>query len=175
MPNRSIVTWLDSTSGQIVPRLRAHPIVAKILVKPSRRRLIHVLGPIGLLGLRPGIGRRLLHFDPDLPSEIADRFRETRSGDPRQKREHIASGTAAETMKDLPGRADRERRTLFLVEGTQPLQILSGAGQTDMLPNEVDDIDPISDLIDNLFRNQASAHGSRSSSPHRNRWIGARK
>jgi hypothetical protein len=78
-------------------------------------------------------------------------------------------------MEDLPARAHRERRTLFLVKGAQPLQILSGAGQTDMLPYEVYDIDPIFDLIDNLFGNQASAHGRRSSSPHRNRWIGARK
>jgi len=32
-----------------------------------------------------------------------------------------------------------------------------------MIPDHLGDIDPISDLIDHIFRNQTSAHGSRGS------------
>ena len=32
------------------------------------------------------------------------------------------------------------------------------------LPDDVDDVGPISDLVDNILRNQASTHGRRSSS-----------
>jgi hypothetical protein len=113
---------------------------------------------------RPGINL-LLHLDAYSSAEIMDRFREACSSDSRQKGEDVSAGAAAETMKKLPTRTDRERRTLFLVERAQTFQILSCAGQTDMLADDVYDIDPVLDPIDQVLRNQASAHGRRSSSP----------
>ena len=47
------------------------------------------------------------------------------------------------------------------MERTEPLQILSSPSQAHVMSNDLDDIDPISDLIDHVFRNQTSAHGSR--------------
>jgi hypothetical protein len=67
-------------------------------------------------------------------------------------------------MKDLARGTDRERGSFFLMEGTQPFQILAGSRQTDMLPNDLSDVDPVADLVDHVFRNQSSTHGSRNSS-----------
>jgi hypothetical protein len=49
------------------------------------------------------------------------------------------------------------------MEGTQTFQVLAGPSQTHVMPDHLGDIDPISDLIDHIFRNQTSAHGSRGS------------
>ncbi len=49
------------------------------------------------------------------------------------------------------------------MERTEPLQILSGPSQAHVMSNDLGDIDPISDLIDYIFRNETSAHGSRGS------------
>jgi hypothetical protein len=39
-----------------------------------------------------------------------------------------------------------------------------------MLPDNLGDVDPILDLIDDIVRNQASTHGRRSSSLPQTRW-----
>jgi len=50
-----------------------------------------------------------------------------------------------------------------MMKRAQPLEILTGLGQRDVLANDVGDINSISDLSNNVLRNQASAHESRSS------------
>lgn len=49
------------------------------------------------------------------------------------------------------------------MEGTQSLEILASSGQIDMLSDDLGDVDTVLDLIDDVYRNQASAHGSRGS------------
>jgi hypothetical protein len=66
-------------------------------------------------------------------------------------------------MKDLAGRADRKGGRFFLMEGTQTFQVLAGPSQAHVMSDYLGDIDPVSDLIDHVFRNQTSAHGSRGS------------
>jgi hypothetical protein len=66
-------------------------------------------------------------------------------------------------MEDLAGRTDREGGRFFLMKGTKSLQILACPSEAHMMSDNFGDIDPISDLIDHVFRNQASAHGSRGS------------
>jgi hypothetical protein len=73
-------------------------------------------------------------------------------------------------VKDLSAGADGERWSFFLVEGAETLQILPSTGQADMLPDNLGDVDPILDLIDDIVRNQASTHGRRSSSLPQTRW-----
>jgi len=49
------------------------------------------------------------------------------------------------------------------MEGTQTFQVLAGPSQAYVMSDHLGDIDPISDLIDHVFRNQTSSHQSRSS------------
>ena len=49
------------------------------------------------------------------------------------------------------------------MEGTEAFQILAGPSQAHVMSHHLGDIDPISDLIDHVFRNQTSAHESHSS------------
>ncbi len=46
------------------------------------------------------------------------------------------------------------------MERTQPLQILSSPGERDMMADDIRDIDPVTNLVDDVVRNQASAHES---------------
>jgi hypothetical protein len=66
-------------------------------------------------------------------------------------------------MKDLTGRTDRKGGRFFLMEGTETFQVLAGPSQAYVMSDYLGDIGPISDLIDHVFRNQTSAHGSRGS------------
>jgi hypothetical protein len=103
------------------------------------------------------------HVNPEFLSELTDRLREIRAGDPHQKRKHVAARAASETMKDLAGRADRKGGRFFLMEGTETFQVLAGPSQAHVMSDHLGNIGPISDLIDHVFRNQTSAHGSRGS------------
>jgi hypothetical protein len=49
------------------------------------------------------------------------------------------------------------------MEGTETFQVLAGPSQAHVMSDHLGNISPISDLIDHVFRNQTSAHGSRSS------------
>jgi hypothetical protein len=66
-------------------------------------------------------------------------------------------------MKNLAGRTDCKGGLFFLVERTESLQILASPSQAHVMADHLGDIDPIPDLVDHIFRNQASAHGSCSS------------
>jgi hypothetical protein len=49
------------------------------------------------------------------------------------------------------------------MEGTNAFQVLAGPSQGHVLSYHLGNIDPLFDLIDYVFRNQTSAHGSLSS------------
>jgi hypothetical protein len=113
--------------------------------------------------LEAGVRPAVRHVDSKLLSKFTDRLGKVRAGDPHQKRKHVAARAASETMKDLAGRTDREGGRFFLMKGTETFQVLACPSQAHMMSHDFGDIDPISDLIDHVFRNQASAHGSRGS------------
>ena len=46
------------------------------------------------------------------------------------------------------------------MEWTQSLQVLPGSGERHMVTDDIRDIDPVTNLIDDVVRNQASAHES---------------
>ena len=66
-------------------------------------------------------------------------------------------------MKNLAGRTDGKGGRFFLMERTETLQVLAGPSQAHMMSNHLGNVDPVSDLIDHVFGNQTSAHGSRGS------------
>ena len=66
---------------------------------------------------------------------------------------------SAKTVKNLPRRADGEGGRFLLVEGTQALEILPGSSQRHMLAHDFRDVHSVSDLVDDVVRNQALAHG----------------
>ncbi|SLM49630.1 conserved protein of unknown function [Nitrospira japonica] len=114
------------------------------------------------LGRSRKVGVR--NVDTHLVPEVPNHLREACACDAGQKGEDVAAGSAAEAMKNLPGGTDSEGGSLFLMKGTQPFQILTASDQAHVLPDNLRDVDPVPDLIDDVFRNQASAHGSRGSS-----------
>ena len=46
------------------------------------------------------------------------------------------------------------------MERAPSLEVLARLGHGDVLRDDINDIDPVLDLIDDLFRNQASPHES---------------
>jgi hypothetical protein len=113
--------------------------------------------------VRPSGRPAVRHVNSEFLPEFTDRFRKVRPGDPHQKRKNVAARAASETMKNLAGRTDRKGRRFFLMERAETFQVLAGTGQTHVMPYHLDDIDSIPDLVDHIFRNQTSAHGSRGS------------
>src|SRR5687767_7133261 len=155
---------LNSTPGQIVARLASDLLLAEILLKPPCGRLIQLFDAVALGGLRSGDRGRSFNLNSDFAAEVPHRFRKTGTGDPGQEREDISSSSAAKTMKNLPAGAHVKRWTFFLMEGAEALQILARSGQTHVLTNDLCDVDPVSNLVDDIVRNQASTHGRRGSS-----------
>jgi len=45
------------------------------------------------------------------------------------------------------------------MERTEPLKILAGSGQCHVLTHDLRDVHSVSDLVDDVVRNQALAHG----------------
>jgi hypothetical protein len=61
-------------------------------------------------------------------------------------------------MENLSRGTDREGRRFFLMERTQAFKILASPGQRHMLADNLRDVYPVSDLVDDVVRNQALAH-----------------
>ena len=106
---------------------------------------------------------RFRYFHSAFLSEFSHGVRKARSRHLHQKREDVTSGATSETVKNLAGRTNVEGWSFFVVEGTETFQVLTRARQTDMLADHLCDIDPFSDLINEVIRNQASPHGRLSS------------
>jgi hypothetical protein len=122
-------TGKNFSTRQILARRKARSFIAQVLLKPGGCRFIDSLNRLSQFCLLPKTRNRFLNLNSNSSPEIAHHFREGSSRDPGQKREDISPGPAAETVKNLSGRTDRERRSLFKVEGTQSLEILSSLAQ----------------------------------------------
>src|ERR1700739_1289543 len=56
------------------------------------------------------------------------------------KLEHVAARSTSKAVINLPDRMHGERRGLFVVEWTQPREILPGLFQTDVFPYHADNV-----------------------------------
>ena len=162
IPNRMIVALLNAPLTKIVACRLSKFFLKKILLKPSCGHLIDLLDPPKLRGLLTD-PCRFLNLDSHLSTEITHHLGKACAGDPGQEREDIAAGPAGETMENLFRGTNGERGVLILMEGTQALEVLTDSGQGDVVTHDVCDIDPFSDLINEVIRNQASTHGCHSS------------
>src|SRR5215217_337446 len=147
---------------QIHAPAQADLFIAKILLKPSRCRLVKFIEPVGMCRLL-AMPNRLSDLDPDFSAKVPDHLWKTIAGNAAQKREDIAACAASKTMKDLPRRTDGKGRTFLLMKGTQPFEVLAGFGQRYVVAYNVGDVNPVLYLIDQFVSNQASAHESRNS------------
>jgi hypothetical protein len=80
-------------------------------------------------------------------------FRERHVADLHQEGKSIPSLAAPEAMVNLLFGVDRKRRGFFLVKGTGPDEVPPGFLQRDILGNQIDNIDPVSDFLDPVLGN----------------------
>src|SRR5207244_12799665 len=64
----------------------------------------------------------------------------------------------AETVEHLARRTDDEGRSLLRVEGAEAFKVLSCLTEREVGTDDFDDIGPVSNPIDDLFRDQPSIH-----------------
>ena len=109
-------------------------------------------GLLRRFGLRRGlvdVARCALgQWDAGSPGKLLQRIREVEPLGVAQPGECITRLRAAETVVAALVRVDHERRTLLLVEGTEPLKQLAGAAQGDLGADEFGDVDPRLDRVD---------------------------
>src|SRR5688572_19628481 len=106
--------------------------MAERLFKERARRGVGVeqyLPLAGLLFRNPILG----HLDAGLLAEAAEGVLEFDAVALDDEVDRVAAFLAAVAVEELPTRADRERRALFLVEGAQALVVLAGALERDGL------------------------------------------
>ena len=73
-----------------------------------------------------------------------------------QEGDRRAAGATAETLVTTPFRTDVERGGLLLVEGAAGLVGLAGLGQFYAGVDQVDDVDPLKQIVDEGLRNTTS-------------------
>src|SRR2546425_9115664 len=111
---------------------------------------LHDALPISLPGRRRG--RLLFNSDAVFLAEIPHHGRKRRTLDLHQEREDVAPLSAAETVEHLARGADDEGRSLLRVEGTEAFKVLSRLTEREMGADDFDDIGPVANPVDDLFR-----------------------
>jgi hypothetical protein len=61
-------------------------------------------------------------------------------------------------MEDLPRRAYGKGGSFFSVKGTYSFQVLSGAGKGHIAGDHVSDIHALTDMVNDVLRNEAVVH-----------------
>src|SRR5262249_56281394 len=89
-------------------------------------------------------------LDADALSERPDCLGKAEPIVTHDEAERVAAGAAAEAVEDAALRIDREGRGLLGVERTESLPMLAGALQVHDLPDELHDIEPRADLVEEL-------------------------
>src|SRR5207244_4507790 len=75
-----------------------------------------------------------------------------------QERKDVAPLAAAETVEHLARRTDDEGRSLLRVEGAKAFKVLPCLTEREVGTDDFDDIGPVSNPIDDIFRDQPSIH-----------------
>ena len=138
--------------AQIAPTGGALFISQQELLIEFTGNLVDAQDPFTLIAATHFFGGNgfFLDFDTDLFTESAYCIGKAQPLHAHQERENVATDTATETVKDLPGRIDIERGALFLVERTETLVIDTGALERQITGNDLNDIGPLANLI-NFF------------------------
>jgi len=118
--------------------------LAQLLFEEGAGAFVHLderAAERGFLGLRwPGV-LLLGQCDAELLRDRAYRFRKGDVLDLLAEAENISRNTAPEAVIELFGRMHRERTGLFLVEGTEPAEILRACLlQLDVIADDADDV-----------------------------------
>src|SRR5690606_30224013 len=112
-------------------------------------------------GALTGAARLLRHLHPRLRSEAVHGLGEAGPRVLHQEANRRAMRAAAKAMVELLGWADGKRRRFFPVERTQAQQVCTRLAQLHMLANNVDDIDPGQQILDEGIRNHLRAASPR--------------
>src|SRR5690606_30734359 len=81
--------------------------------------------------------------------------------------DRVSARTAAEALVALARRVDVEARRPLAVKGTEALVVHPRAAKVDVATDEIDDVDPVPDLLDLLVWN--ARHASWGGGPGRRR------
>ena len=143
----------DAAPGQVLPgsprvvALAEPPLVAG--GRPLEQPVEAVAGP-GLRPLRRPAAGRERHPGP--LGQEPDGLREVEPVVALEELEGVAPGVAAEAVEDAELRVDGEGRRLLLVEGAEALPALAGPLEGDVGADEVHEVHPRPDLLDDLRR-----------------------
>src|SRR5690606_25861798 len=95
------------------------------------------------------------HGHADAGRKAAHGLGERRPGVLGQEPQRGSVRAAAEAMVELLGRADAERRRLFIVKRAQTQQVCAPFAQLDVPADDVDDIDARKQFLNEGIRNQS--------------------
>src|SRR6185437_7802544 len=138
--------WQDTSSVQILTSRDTDLRIAQISLKPHHRGAVDFFKAMGLPALH-SFRRRLLHHNAHLVSKLLQHLRKGCPSNFCQKGKDISPSLTTEAVKHLFGRTDGERGALFLMKWAQPHKVLTCPPQRDMVPNDIRDIDPVSNSI----------------------------
>src|SRR5262249_52040222 len=103
-------------------------------------------------------------LDPYLSAKVPNHVRKTFAGQPGEECKDIPACATGKAVENLLGGTHREGGILVCMERAEPLEVLPGSGEGDMLSDDIRNVDTILDAIDDIFRNQTSTHESRAPS-----------
>ena len=128
--------------------------------------LAHDLGQLGGAGAfvpdPPGL---LRHHHAHAPGQFLHRIDEAQARILHEEADGRAVGAAAEAVIELLGRADGERRRLFVVEGTAGGVVGPRLFQRYVAVNEVDDVDPVQQFLEEGFGDHGRQTGPATAGP----------
>src|SRR5262249_1257209 len=135
---------IEAASLEIRPRLRASGLGERLDVEA--RREVH--GPEELFP--PGLSRGALVRERDvgLLRQRAHGLGKRGLVLTNEKAERVTADPATEAVEDSLLRIDHERRRLLAVEGTQALPVHAGLLEVHEPADEVHDVDPRADLVE---------------------------
>src|SRR5690606_16062330 len=146
----------DAAPLEVAPGDLADRLVPKLpleVVRRERHRLVQRPVPLILGAPAP----RLRDLDADPLRELPHRIVEAQPDVLHQEGEHVPGLAAAEALVE-PLRGDHvERRRLLLVERAQGAEVLARTLQRDVLADDLHDVGPHPDLVDDLVRDHSSS------------------
>ena len=148
LDRRGVEPALGEIAGAGALRLRQGRAIALL---GQLVRLLERLRTASLAGAAVG------HLDAVLSGQGADGLREAQVLHPHQEAEGVAALAAAEALERLTLRRDYERGCLFFVEGAEAFVVATCGLEAYESTDEVDDVDAITNLLDDLVRDPSQA------------------
>jgi hypothetical protein len=122
-------------------------------IEPGRvqRERRQVRGPLAAVGFAGALDPR--HLEPRVARQFLDRVGKRLAPILHQEADRRSVRAAAEAVIELLGRTDRERGRLLAMERTAGLVIRPGLLQRDVPVDQIDDVDPGKQRLDEIIRN----------------------